>query len=200
MIDIVLVDDHPAVLAGLVRLVESEPGLACPGTATSAAGALDAVRETGAGVVVTDYELPDADGLMLCADLKSRAAAPGVIVYSAFARPRLLPAAAIAGADAMLDKGAPADDLFRVIREVARGEARLPDPPLEAMERCSAKVDPADMPLFGMAVNAVPLVDMAEVLGVDLTEARRRLRALLGRLRRDEQGTPSARDRQLSPG
>jgi DNA-binding NarL/FixJ family response regulator len=182
MIDIVLVDDHPAVLAGLVGLVELEPGMTCRATATSAADALEAVRETRAGVVIADYELPDTDGLTLCADLKSRRAPPGVVVYSAFARPRLLPAAAIAGADAMLDKAAPADELFGAVREVARGEARLPAPSPEVMQRCLVDLDPDDLPLFGMAVSGMAPREIAEVVGVDLGEARRRLRVLLGRL------------------
>ena len=174
-----------------MRLVEAEPGLA------ASHGDIRRRRtgrgpQTGAGVVVTDYEHPDADGLMLCADLKSLAAPPGVIVSRLSQGRGVLPAAAIAGADAMLDKGAPVDDLFRMIREVARGEAWLPDGQLEAMERCSAKVDTADMPLFGMAVNAVPLVDIADVLGVDLNEARRRLRVLLGRLQGDKRERTSA--------
>jgi DNA-binding NarL/FixJ family response regulator len=188
MIDVVVVDDHPAVLAGLVGLVESEPGIACLAAVRSAADALDATRQTGAAVVVADYELRDGDGLTLCADLKSLPAPPGVIIYSAFARPRLLPAAAIAGADAMLDKAAPADQLFETIRRVAAGATRLPSPPPEVMERCFRKLNPDDVPLFGMAINGAPASEIAAVVGTDLEETRRRLRVLLGRLQEHSVG------------
>ena len=189
MIDLVLVDDHPAVLAGLVGLVESEHGLACRATAGSAADALDAVRETRPHVVVADYDLPDTDGLTLCAELKSLPASPGVVVYSAFARPGLVPAAAIAGADAMLDKAAPGNELFEAVREVARGEGRLPRPRPEVMQRCLARLDADDLSLFGMAVNGISPDEIADVVGIDLDEARRRLRVLIARL---SSGTESA--------
>jgi CheY-like chemotaxis protein len=182
VVDIVLVDDHPAVLAGLVGLVESERGLACRAAVTSAAAARRAIRDTSARVVVVDYELPDMDGLTLCADLKSLPDPPGVVVYSAFARPRLLPLAAIAGADAMLDKADPPEELFQAVRRAARGEARLPTQPPEAVQHCFVMLDADDLPLFGMAVNGVPPAEIAGVIGIDLDEVRRRLRALLGRL------------------
>jgi DNA-binding NarL/FixJ family response regulator len=193
MIDVVVVDDHPAVLAGLVALLESEPGIACVAAVTSAAEALTAVRDSGAAIVVADYELGQADGLTLCADLKSLATSPGVIIYSAFARPRLLPAAAIAGADAMLDKVGPADELFDTIRGVARGATRLPTPPPEVMERCFRNLDADEVPLFGMAVNGAPASEIAAVVGADLEEARRRLRVLLGRLQEQSQAPATSR-------
>jgi hypothetical protein len=46
------------------------------------------------------------DGLALCWDAKWRDDPPTVLIYSAFARPRLAVAATLADADAILDKGA----------------------------------------------------------------------------------------------
>ena len=188
VIELVLVDDHPAVLAGLVSLIGSERGLSCRAAATSAAEARDAVRRMEPEVVLADYELPDGDGLRLCAELKALPAPPGVIVYSAFARPRLLPAAAVAGADAMLDKGVPADELFATIRHVACGEAGLPSAPPEALERSLRKLSPDDIALFGMAINGMAVRDIAAVTGTNLDETQRRLRILLGRLQEQTVG------------
>jgi DNA-binding NarL/FixJ family response regulator len=182
VIGVLVVDDHPAVRAGLADLLRSEPGLACVATAESAEAGIEAARRTEPAVVLADYELPDHDGLMLCSDLKALRNAPGVIVYSAFARPRLLPAAAVAGADGMLDKAAPADELFELIRVVARGDGRLPTPPPEVMERSFALLDTEEIVLFGMAVNGAPPDEIAAVAGTEPDETRRQLRALLARL------------------
>lgn len=183
MIGVLVVDDHPAVRAGLAGLLRSEPGLVCLATAESAATGIDAARRLGPAVVLADYDLPDGDGLTLCSDLKALERPPGVIVYTAFARPRLLAAAAIARADAMVDKGAPPEDLFESIRTVARGTARLPTPPPEVMERSYALLDPEEIPLFGMAVNGAPPEEIAAVAGTDPDDARRHVRELLTRLR-----------------
>jgi DNA-binding NarL/FixJ family response regulator len=133
-------------------------------------------------VVVVDYDLPDGDGLALCADLKALRDPPAVILYSAFASERLLPAAAVAGIDAMLDKAVPTDDLFDAIRRAAVGGARLPAAPRHVKERCLDRLDPADVALFAMAVNGTDPDEISGVMGLNPGETRRRLRVLLGRL------------------
>jgi DNA-binding NarL/FixJ family response regulator len=195
VIGVLVVDDHPAVRAGLAGLLRSEPGLCCLATAESAEGGIDAARRTEPAVVVADYELPDRDGLTLCSDLKALRNAPGVIVYSAFARPGLLPAAAVAGADAMLDKAAPAEELFDTIRVVARGEGRLPTPPPEVLKRAFALLDTEQIVRFGMAVNGAPPDEIAAVAGDHPDHTRRQLRALLARLQ-----APSAEREARSAG
>jgi DNA-binding NarL/FixJ family response regulator len=190
VIGVLVVDDHPAVRAGLADLLRSEPGLSCLGTAETAEDGIDAALRTEPTVVVADYELPGRDGLALCSDLKALRNAPGVLVYSAFARPGLLPAAAVAGADAMLDKAAPSEELFDTIRIVARGEGRLPTPPPEVMERSFALLDTEEIVLFGMAANGAPPDEIAAVTGDHPDDTRRQLRALVARL----QQTPAQRE------
>jgi DNA-binding NarL/FixJ family response regulator len=182
VIEVVVVDDHPAVRAGLAGLIDAEAGLVCVSTAGTAADAIDAVRRQSPAVVVVDYDLPDGDGLTLCADLKDLPNAPRVILYSAFATPRLLPAAAIAGIDAMLDKAAPSEHLFAAVRRVATGGAHLPAAPQRVRQRCLERLDADDIALFAMVVNGTDAADIARVMRLDPDETRRRLRALLGRL------------------
>ena len=196
MIGVLVVDDHPAVRAGLAGLLRSEPGFSCIAAVGSAEAGIEAARRAEPTVVLADYELPDRDGLTLCSELKALANPPGVIVYSAFARPRLLPAAGVGGADAMVDKGAPADELFETIRIVARGGSRLPTPPPEVMERSYALLDTDEIVLFGMAANGAPPSEIAAVSGDDPDEIRRQLRGLVERLQaRPTQPAPPPTDR-----
>jgi DNA-binding NarL/FixJ family response regulator len=190
VVEIVAVDDHPAVRAGLAGLIDAEPGLTCVATVGTAEDAIDVVRRNSPAVVVVDYDLPDSDGLTLCADLKSLRNAPGVVMYSAFATSRLLPAAAVARIDAIVDKAAPSGDLFSAVRHAAAGGARLPAAPPRVRERCLERLDPGDVALFGMAVNGTDPADIAEVLKLPRDETHRRLRALLGRLQ--ERRSPEA--------
>ena len=196
VIGVLVVDDHPAVRAGLAGLLRSEPGLSCLAAVGSAEAGIESARRTEPSVVLADYELPDSDGLTLCSELKALANAPAVIVYSAFARPRLLPAAAVAGANAMIDKGAPAEELFEAIRIVARGGSLLPTPPPEVMERSYALLDTDEIVLFGMAVNGAPLSEIAAVSGDNADDIRRQLRGLVERLQaRPTQPAPPPTDR-----
>jgi DNA-binding NarL/FixJ family response regulator len=181
-VTVAVVDDHPAVRAGLAGLLDAEPGFRCVAMARTAADGIRAARRHRPAVVVVDYDLPDGDGLALCADLKALPEPPAVVLYSAFASERLLPAAAVAGIDAMLDKAVPADDLFAAVRHAAAGAARLPTAPRHVRERCLERLDPADVALFAMAVNGTDPVEISGVMRLRPQETRRRLRALLGRL------------------
>jgi DNA-binding NarL/FixJ family response regulator len=191
MIRVLVVDDHPAVRAGLVGLLRSEPGLVVAGAAANAEDALEAAKRAGPDVVLLDYDLGNQDGLLLCCDLKALDGSPRVMIYSAFARPRLAPAAALAGADAMLDKGSPPDVLFDAVRRVARATAEPLTAPREAVARCIAELPADDIPLFGMAVNGTPVAEIAQVVGDDVAAIRARLRALVVRLQGERRAPPA---------
>ena len=61
MTRVMLVDDHPIVLAGLSALVESDDGLDLVAVARTAAEARDVATEPD--VAVVDLGLPDGDGI-----------------------------------------------------------------------------------------------------------------------------------------
>ena len=182
MIRILIVDDHPAVRSGLVAALRSEPGLVPVAAASSMAGAVDQAERSGPDLALVDYHLAEGDGLALCHELKRFGSAHGVVIYSAFARPELLLAAAVAGADGMVDKGAPLDDLFAAIRTVARGGKALPPLRPEAVERSVTRLDPQDLPILGMRIDGATLPEIASVLQLEERELSRRVVAMLGRL------------------
>jgi DNA-binding NarL/FixJ family response regulator len=182
MIRVLIVDDHPAVRSGLVRAFRSEPGLLPVATASSATDALDRVRQVQPDVALLDYQLGDDDGLVLCHALKRSSSPPAVLLYSAFARQGLALAASVAGADGLLDKGAPLEDLFAAIRTVARGGNTLPAPPREAIERIVPRLDPSHVSILAMRTNGMTPDQIAAVLRLEEQELSRRLAALLRQL------------------
>jgi DNA-binding NarL/FixJ family response regulator len=105
-----------------------------------------------------------------------------VVLYSAFAGPRLAVAAIVAGADAVLAKGAPVDEMFDVLRAVARGASTSPHAQPAVVERCVAGLEPSEIPIFGMAMARTPVAEIAAVTGEDIDAVQLRLRALVGRL------------------
>jgi hypothetical protein len=93
-------------------------------------------------------------------------------------------AATLAGADGVLDKGAPPEQLFELLRVVAGGGRAIPRVQPELIKRCVAQLDQDDIPLFGMAFNRIPVAEIAAVVGLDIETTRARLRALMKRLER----------------
>lgn len=182
MIRIVVVDDHPAVRAGLVAVLRSEPGLVPVDAVGTSGDALMAVEQRHADVAIVDYHLQQSDGLVLCRRLKSLRRPPGVLVYSAFAEKGLAIPAIIAGADALVDKGAATDDLFAAIRTVARGATTMPALTPELMAATAARLETADLPILGMLVDRTPPPEIARVLQLDGGELEGRLTEMLARL------------------
>lgn len=182
MINIVIVDDHPAVRLGLHTALESEPGLVPIGAAANAAELGPLLYGCRPDVVLLDYNLPDADGLKVCRDVKTTVTAPAVILYSAFADTSMTVPAIVAGADGILDKGVPARELFAAIRAVADGRRALPPITADHLRAASAVLEDADLPILGMLVDGMGPRAIAEALHLDDRTLHRRTGRMLGRL------------------
>lgn len=184
MIRVLVVDDHPAVLTGLVVALRGEPGIVpIAGVATSEE-ALSEARRFDIDLALVDYHLPDSDGLTLCQELKALDPPPKVLVYSAFAGMGLSVSARVAGADGLIDKGVATDALLEAIRRIWRGGDAMPAVTPEHMEAAVARLDESDLPIVSMLASEVTREDIAQTLDMPLAELGDRLVAILKRLRR----------------
>lgn len=183
MIRILLVDDHPAVRAGLTAVLRAEPGMVPLDAASSVADLWPAINRTRPDVVVLDYHLPGDDGLVVCRQVKRTVPAPGVLLYSAYADASLTIPAILAGADGIVNKGAPANELFDAIRQVSRGERVLPPISRELLDDASRQLDPDDLPILGMVLDGTPAAEVADVLSLDPPEVSQRLDRMVSRLK-----------------
>jgi len=183
VIRILLVDDHPAMRTGLAAVLAAEPGMAVLGAAASADELAPALTRTRTDVVLLDYHLPSSDGLVLCRQLKRSMPPPGVLLYSAYADASLAIPALLAGADGLLNKAAPAKELYDAIRRVSRGERVLPPVPPDLLDAASAKLDPEDLPILGMVLDGTAPADVAATLRIEPRELNARLDRMIGRLR-----------------
>jgi DNA-binding NarL/FixJ family response regulator len=185
MIRILLVDDHPAVRAGLTAVLRAEPGLVPLGAAGSVADLWPQLHSTRPDVVVLDYHLPRTDGLSLTRQIKRTVPAPRVLLYSAYADASLVIPARLAGADGIVHKGAPAGELFDAIRTVARGGRVLPPVSREHLNAASARLDPEDLPVLGMTLDDTPPREMAQVLGLEPSALAARVDRMVSKLKVD---------------
>ena len=183
MLRVALLDDHPAVLAGLRRLISSEPDLTVAAVASTAyelAHRLDGMRPD---VLVLDYNVARTDGLSHCHRIKSRAHPPAVVIYSAYAGPALIVAARAAQADGVVDKAEPVQTLLTALRGVGNGEVVMPPVPRAAFEAAVAKLDDGDLPVFAMLLDGERHDSIAHALRADEAEIAWRARRIVGRLR-----------------
>jgi DNA-binding NarL/FixJ family response regulator len=199
VIHIALLDDHPAVLAGLRRLVDSEPDLAVVGSAATVPELARRLNGTRPDVLVLDHDGARGDRLSHCARIKERPNPPGVVLYSAYIGPALGLAARVAQADAVVDKADDVQVLLSAIRAVANGERMLPPVPQHAYGAAVSRLDDEDLPIFAMLLDREPVDAIAATLDIERDEACWRVQRMIGRLRpklrtaRDED--PAARSR-----
>lgn len=183
MLYVAILDDHPAVLAGLRRLIDAQPDLAVVAAAPTAAELATRLDGARADVLVVDYDLARGDGLAHCRRIKNRRHPPAVVIYSAYASTALTLAARAAQANAVVDKAEPVSTLLTTIRRVGDGETVMPAIPPDAHKAAVERIDDADLPVLAMLLDGEPLEAIAKALRMDTGEIAWRAQRIIGRLR-----------------
>ena len=96
------------------------------GAAGSAEEALETVARTAPDLVLLEPMLGTGDGLQLIRRITGAEDAPRVVAYTEVGDPALEVALRVAGADGLVDKQAPPEELFEALRIVARGQHLAP--------------------------------------------------------------------------
>ncbi len=116
---VLLADDHPDVLGGLVRTLE--PHVDVVGTAENGQDAVEKTASLTPDVLVLDVFMPRMNGFEAAEKLRLGGRAPIIIFISAHEEPCLVKKALNVGAAAYIFKRRVARDLAKAIFEVLAG-------------------------------------------------------------------------------
>jgi DNA-binding NarL/FixJ family response regulator len=122
---VLMVDDHPVVLAGLKALVSGDPRLQIVGEARDGASALARARSLRPDIVVLDISLPEITGATLAAVLHTELPDCRVLVLTVHEDRAYVRQLLEAGAAGYLLKRSAAEELIRAIYVVAEGGVYL---------------------------------------------------------------------------
>jgi DNA-binding NarL/FixJ family response regulator len=103
---IVIVDDHPVVLEGMINIFKDHPAIEIVGKAKDAIEALQLIKDTAPDVVITDINLPEINGIDLCRRIVSEYEFIRVIGMSSFSDRLFVSEMLAAGASGYITKGA----------------------------------------------------------------------------------------------
>lgn len=181
---LVVVEDHPAVAAGVERLLGAEADLEVAGVAVGCGEGIPLAEKLRPDVAIVDMHLDDGNGIRLTQEMIDRRLARSVVIYTAFADDLVGLAALVAGASAVVSKGHSGNELVDAVRAAARGGSARPRITIDGLVEAAGRVDPDDIPILGMLVHGTSPAEIGEVLGVHERELagrrKRMLRALLG--------------------
>lgn len=121
-IRIFIIDDHPTIIWGLERLIESEqPRMVLVGKATAPAPAMALIEEAQPDVVLLDLDLGKDDGLDTIPEILKKSAAK-ILVLTGMRDTGAHEAAIRAGALGVVGKEIASAELLQAIERVHRGE------------------------------------------------------------------------------
>jgi len=127
-IKVLIVDDHPIVREGLVRLIELQADLVVCGEAANVPDALRAIETLDPDIAVVDLSLDrDLGGIELIKEIKMRFSQVPVLVLSMHDETVFAERMIRAGAKGYVMKEEAPDAILTAIRRVSKGEIYLSD-------------------------------------------------------------------------
>ena len=122
---ILLVDDHPVLRKGLVRLIDSKDEFVVCGEASTAADAMALIRELEPHLAIVDIGLPGASGIELTKTIRAEFQKLPVLILSMHEEALYATRALRAGAMGYIVKQDAIDNIAEALREALNGRCYL---------------------------------------------------------------------------
>lgn len=120
-----LTDDHAVLIGGLIKIIEEEDGLEVVGSAGSSQETLDKLTQKKVDLLITDYNLPDEDGLSLVRKVKRKYPDMKILVLSMHDEGHLVKEILKEGIDGYLIKKDSHNELINAIYTIKAGKSYL---------------------------------------------------------------------------
>lgn len=165
---VVLVDDHPIVLAGLERLFAATPGVEVLATCQTGREAIEATRSLRPDLVLLDLKLPDMSGIAVLKAIRNEALPVKVVLLSAAAMAEDVAAARDLDADGLLYKDLSPADLVTEVTRAAAGQKPFPAEAAEdeSLRALRTSLSAREMQVVRAVVAGLRNRAIAEQLGI----------------------------------
>jgi DNA-binding NarL/FixJ family response regulator len=126
LIRVVIVDDHEMVAESLHRILDSCGDIEVVGVAGTGHEGIDAVSRLRPDVVLLDYDLPDADGMVVAAHIRAESPRTQIVILTSSGESESLAVKALeAGCSGFLGKARAIDELLAAVRAAHAGEVLI---------------------------------------------------------------------------
>ncbi|MCA0133298.1 response regulator [Winogradskyella alexanderae] len=125
MINILIVDSHPIVRAGLDLYLSSKPDLNVVGKLNSGIEIFEFLRRNDVDVIISEIDLPELNGITALRAIKKENKDINVLIFSHQPEEIYAVSTVKAGASGYLSKSASVEEIEMAIRKVKGGEISL---------------------------------------------------------------------------
>ena len=123
---VLLVDDHPVIRDGLQQLLERTGEFEVVGHAGDGEEAERMAKDLVPDLVIMDVLMPGRDGIDACREIMDALPDVRLLILTASTEKNAVIDAVTAGADGYLQKFTGTEQLLATVRDVAKGEYRMP--------------------------------------------------------------------------
>jgi DNA-binding NarL/FixJ family response regulator len=144
---ILLVDDHPVLRKGLVRLIEAKEGFQVCAEASTAGEAMALIRESTPDLVIVDIGLPGTSGIELTKSIHAEFPQLPVLILSMHEEALYATRALRAGAMGYIVKQDAVDNIAAAVHEALNGRRYLSPVIAEQIQHNGAPANAANDPI-----------------------------------------------------
>lgn len=145
VINLLIVDDHGILRAGLTALLKSETDIRVVGEADNGKKAVEMAVKTKPDIILMDLSLPEFDGIEATRRILQVLPDTRILVLSVHEESELIKEAIKSGARGYILKDALKDDLIRAIHEVMRDEIYLDADMIKHFFQAGADINEEDL-------------------------------------------------------
>jgi DNA-binding NarL/FixJ family response regulator len=176
-IKVIVVDDHPLLLKGIVDFLENEEDISVIGSCSNGATALQQIKDLQPAVAVLDISMPGMSGLDVLSNLTREDCPTRILFFAAAATSRNIITAMAEGAFGFVQKDSPPQQLLHCIREAAAGRKCIP---YELMANSHEKDTITPFPVDKLLTQREWTVMALAAEGLSNKEIARRLKVTTG--------------------
>ena len=194
-IRVALVDDHAVLRAGLVSVLNSEPGLQVVAEATDGATAIEGWRKHQPDVMLLDISMPGMDGIATLQRLRGEFPGARVLMLTSSEAPEDVRHALAAGACGYVSKTVESTELIAAIRKVHAGEKVIGKSVAAqmAVEQEGGLISRRELEVLGLVRQGFSNAEVGRVLGISEWTAKSHVQSLLGKLQAADRAEAVAR-------
>jgi len=181
--DVLVVDDHPVIRAGLIAILQTNPCYRVCGECGTAREAVDLFRRVRPKITLLDLKLPDGYGVEVIRAIRQIDPKARILVITTYEGDEDIHQSLQAGAMGYLVKGVSHEVIFRALRKIQQGCVFLPEPVSCTLQnRSNERLTERERQVLSLIVAGKSNREIGKTLNIKEVSVKSHITEILSRL------------------